>query len=372
MILSIDLQAEYLADKAEIDAAVSRVLAGGRYILGPEVEGFEQEFAGYIGCRHAVGVASGTDALVLALKAVGVREGDLVATVSHTAVATVAAIELTGAQPVFVDVDDRRFTMCPQSLQRVLTLCHQLHLSVKAVVPVHLYGQPCDLTAIQAIAHEFELKVVEDCSQSHGGSLLGRMTGTFGDVAAFSLYPTKNLGALGDAGVVTTNSAEVAERIRLLRQYGWKTRNLSEIPGMNSRLDELQAAILRVRLRKLAERTTRRQQIADRYDQLLAGHCQAPLRIEGTQHVFHQYVIRSADRDGVQRRMLEKGVSTLIHYPTPVHQQPAYQNRLVLKEDGVLANTERIVPEILSLPMFPQLTDEHVLRVAEVFRDSVR
>ncbi len=196
MILPIDLQAEYLADKTEIDAAVSRVLAGGRYILGPEVEGFEQEFAGYVGCRHAVGVASGTDALVLALKAVGVREGDLVATVSHTAVATVAAIELAGAQPVFVDVDDRRFTMCPQSLQRVLTACRRLKLSVKAVVPVHLYGQPCDLTAIQAIAHEFKLKVVEDCSQSHGGSLLGRMTGTFGDVAAFSLYPTKNLGAL--------------------------------------------------------------------------------------------------------------------------------------------------------------------------------
>jgi dTDP-4-amino-4,6-dideoxygalactose transaminase len=354
MIPPCDPRAGYLAQQAEIDSAVLAVLNRGSYILGSEVEAFENEFAGFIGTTDAVGVANGTDAIHLSLRALGIGSGDGVLTVSHTAVATVAAIEMAGAVPVLVDVDPRTYTMCPESLSLAIARSGVLAKSLKAIVPVHLYGHPADMAAICSIAKRNGLRIVEDCAQSHGAAIGSSKTGAIGDVAAFSLYPTKNLGAFGDAGIVTTSDPEVAENLRLLRQYGWKERNKSQIPGVNSRLDEIQAAILRVRLRHLNAMNKSRRVIASIYDAGLRGsRCELPHRSVGVEHVFHQYVLRFRQRDGLQQSLRQQGVLTLIHYPTPVHAQPAYSTRLA--QPVSLQNTERIVQQILSLPMFPEL-----------------
>ncbi len=262
-----DPHASYLAYKDEIDEAVARVLNGGRYILGNEVQSFEHEFAAAIGGAHAIGVANGTDALLLALRACGVGAGHAVFTVSHTAVATVAAIELTGATPVLIDIDPVSYTIDPELLEKAIIT--NPPGTPRAIVPVHLYGNPADLAAITTIARKYGLLVIEDCAQSHGASLDGRTTGTWGDIASFSFYPTKNLGALGDGGMVVTGSEELALKVRLLRQYGWRERYVSEIPGTNSRLDELHAAMLRVKLRHLASDNERRRSIASQYNSLL-------------------------------------------------------------------------------------------------------
>ena len=261
----LDLTAAYRRLQAEIDAALGRVAAGGRYILGDEVAAFESEFAAYLGLDHAVGVASGTDAVMLALRACGVGPGDEVITVSHTAVATVAAIELCGATPRLVDIDAATFTMAPAAFAAALTP------RTKAMIVVHLYGNPADMDAIIPIARAHGLAVIEDCAQAHGARYRGRLVGALGDVAAFSFYPTKNLAALGDGGAVATNRPEIADRLRQLRQYGWRERYISEIPGTNSRLDELQAAVLRVRLRRLDEENDARRRLAAAYTQALAG-----------------------------------------------------------------------------------------------------
>jgi len=358
-----DLKAGYLAQKGNIDAAVQSVLASGWFILGKEVEAFEREWAAFIGVRHAVGVANGTDALVLALKALGVGPGDSVATVSHTAVATVAAIELAGAKPVFVDIDPADFTMAPDSLQEVLG---KVVPTPKAVIVVHLYGQSADLKAILQIANRFGARVIEDCAQSHGALLDGQRTGTFGELAAFSFYPTKNLGALGDGGAVVTNDSSLDQRLRMLREYGWKERYVSLIPGMNSRLDEMQAAILRARLSFLEKGNRRRREIAAMYSTGFSRHSiEVPYERPDTHHVFHQYVIRIDRRDIVRDRLKQKGVGTLIHYPLPVHLQPAYRQRF--SGQIPLPNTEAVVGRILSLPMYPELSDGQIERViAEV------
>ena len=348
-----DPRAGYLEAKAGIDAAIARVLAGGQYVLGREVEAFEADFAAWLGVGHAVGVGSGTDAIELALRACGIGPGDLVFTVSHTAVATVAAIERAGAIPVLVDIEPGGFTMDPSALEAALR--DPPPGRPAAILPVHLYGEPADLASILKLARRHDLRVIEDCAQSHGALYRGAPTGTFGDIACFSFYPTKNLGALGDAGMTATDDAELAVALRELREYGWRDRYVSARIGINTRLDPLQAAILGVKLPRLAADNARRQAIAARYDKGLAGLPLAlpPRRAEGD-HVFHQYVIRSAQRDQLREHLRGAQISTGIHYPVPVHLQPAYQRRLGEFPAGLPA-TVRAGQEILSLPIYPQL-----------------
>lgn len=366
MIAQCDLAAGYLAHRDAIDAAVRRVLESGWYILGQEVAAFESEFAAYIGVAHGVGVGNGTDALALALRAVGVAPGDLVATVSHTAVATVAAIEMVGARPLLVDIEPETFTMDPASLERAL---REAPGRVAAVVPVHLYGQAADLAAIARLAGRHGAALVEDCAQAHGAMLDGRRLGTFGDAACFSLYPTKNLGALGDGGIVVTKDEAVAARLRELREYGWRERYVSHVAGVNSRLDELQAAILRAKLPALDRENARRAEIAAGYDAGLAGSGLAlPVRRPGASHVFHQYVVRAPARDALRERLRAAGIGTNIHYPVPVHLQPAYRGRVLLAPGGLPAS-EAAAREVLSLPMYPQLDDDAVRRVTAVLRE---
>lgn len=357
-----DPRAGYREHQAEIDAAIRGVLDGGRYILGPEVEHFEREYAAYLGVNHAVGVANGTDALELSLRACGVGPGDLVFTVSHTAVATVAAIESARAIPVLVDIDPATYTMDPGCL--AASLANPPPGRPKAVVPVHLYGHPADMPAIMETAKRHGLFVIEDCAQSHGASLDGRMTGAWGDIAAFSFYPTKNLGAVGDGGMVATGSPALAERVRLFRQYGWRERYVSDSPGGNSRLDELQAAVLRVKLRYLDGQNARRGDLARLYDALLKStELILPAVRPGARHVYHQYVVRLPRRDELVIHLREAGIGAGIHYPVPVHLQAAYRDRIPLGTP--LAVTEQAAGEIISLPMFPQLGDAQVRLVGE-------
>lgn len=350
-------KASYLAHQTDIDSAIQRVLNSGWYILGKEVESFEQEFASYIGVNHAIGVASGTDALELSLRACGAGPGDLVFTVSHTAVATIAAIELVGATPVLVDIDPVSYTMDPNCLETVLAQAPAG--APKVIIPVHLYGHPADMSSILQIAKKHGLYVIEDCAQSHGAAIGSRRTGAWGDISAFSFYPTKNLGALGDGGMVVTNNPVLAERVRLLRQYGWRERYISDTPGGNSRLDEIQAAVLRVKLRNLDQDNLRRRGLAQIYNETLkdSGATLAVVR-SGVTHVYHQYVVRLYQRNGLQNYLRQAGIGTLIHYPTPVHLQPAYRVRLRIV--APLTCTESAAKQILSLPMFPQLNEDQI------------
>ncbi|HKB40142.1 MAG TPA: DegT/DnrJ/EryC1/StrS family aminotransferase, partial [Gemmataceae bacterium] len=336
VLLPADPGAGYLAHKGAIDAAVRRVLESGWYILGQEAAAFEAEFARYLGVRHAVGVGSGTDALHLALRACGVGPGDAVITASHTAVATVAAIELAGAAPVLVDIDPRSFTLDPNRLEQAVAEHGGRGRAssagrLKAVIPVHLYGHPADMPAVMDIARRHDLIVIEDCAQAHGAAVERRKVGTWGHLAAFSFYPTKNLGALGDGGAVVTNDPQTAERARLLREYGWRERYKSEVAGMNTRLDELQAAVLRVKLRHLDRENARRRELARTYDAALSATPLVLPRPRGdVDHVYHLYVVRSQQRDELRASLKADGIGTSIHYPTPVHLQPAYRGRLVL------------------------------------------
>jgi dTDP-4-amino-4,6-dideoxygalactose transaminase len=357
-----DPRANYLAHKVEIDAAMAAVLDGGQYILGREVEMFEREFAAYLGVADVAGVASGTDALHLALRASGVGAGDAVATVSHTAVATIAAIELAGATPVLVDIDPATFTIDCNSLADLLR--GPRGARVKVIIPVHLYGHPADMPAVSEIAQRHGVRVIEDCAQSHGAAIGGRKTGAWGDIAAFSFYPTKNLAALGDGGAIATNDPALAGKARRLREYGWRERYVSESPGMNSRLDELQAAILRVKLRYLDGENARRRELAAVYCVALAGSgLNLPQCGAGALHVYHQYVVRSPRRDALRTMLREQGIHTLVHYPVPVHLQPAYRDRLA---HGSLAATEAAANEVLSLPMYPELSLAQVKTVGSV------
>jgi dTDP-4-amino-4,6-dideoxygalactose transaminase len=364
-----DPRAGYRAQKSAIDAAIARVLEGGRYVLGPELQAFERDFATYIGCRHGIGVASGTEALVLALQALQLSPTDYVATVSHTAVATVAAIELAGLKPVLLDIDPATCTLDPEEFSRVLVNPPKnLNGRIAAVIPVHLYGLPADMSAILDVARRHDVRVIEDCAQSHGALLSGKRLGSFGDIAAFSFYPTKNLGALGDGGAVLTQDAALAARLAELREYGWRERYVSHIAGMNSRLDELQAAILRPKLRHLDADNARRQAIAGAYDEGLRGRgFGLPARRSGATHVFHQYVVRTPERDAVQAALKARGIGTNIHYPVPVHLQPAYRGRIALGPSG-LRHSERAAKEVLSLPIFPELDDDQVARVVSAAR----
>lgn len=365
MIPQADPRAGYRAHKAEIDAAIARTLEAGRYILGPEVAGLEQEFAAYIGARYAIGAASGTEALVLALKALDVGPDDYVATVSHTAVATVAAIELAGAKPLLIDIDPATYTIDPAKLADAL---QKPPGRIAAVIPVHLYGLGADMSALRDLARRHGFRIIEDCAQSHGAWVDGWRLGSIGDLAAFSFYPTKNLGGIGDGGAVLTSDAALAARLVELREYGWRQRYVSDHVGMNSRLDELQAAILRVKLRRLDADNARRQAIAGAYDEGLRWRgLGLPKRRADATHVFHQYVIRSQTRDALQAALKARGIGTNIHYPVPVHLQPAYQGRIAIGPGG-LEMSERAAREVLSLPMFPELGDDQVARVIAALR----
>ena len=365
MIPPFDLKRQYASIQDEVDRAVARVLDQGYFILGEEVAAFEREFACYCGVAHAVGVGSGTEALHLALAACGVGPGDEVITVSHTAVATVAAIELVGARPVLVDIDAERYTMDPQQVASAVTP------RTRAVVPVHLYGCPVDLTPIMDIARQHGLFVVEDCAQAHGALYGGQRVGSWGHIAAFSFYPTKNLGAYGDGGAIVTDDAPLAERARLLRQYGWQERYVSAIKGLNSRLDELQAAVLRVKLRHLEAWNGQRRRLASLYDERLAGSgVTLPCEPQDGMHVYHLYVVRYPRRDELRAFLRERGIGTLIHYPVPVHLQPAYRD--LGYGPGSLPVTEAIAGEVLSLPMYPELREDEATIVATAVCEAVR
>ena len=348
-----DIADQHAGIRAELAAAFERVVRSGWFILGDEVAAFEKEFAAWVGVQHCLGVASGTDALTLALRALQIGPGDEVVTVSHTAVATVAAIALTGATPVLVDIDGQSYTMDPAAAEAAITA------RTKAIVPVHIYGQMADMDALMNIAQRHGLAVVEDCAQAHGAMYRGRAAGSIGAAAAFSFYPTKNLGALGDGGAVVTNDAALAERVRLLRQYGWQERYVSNVAGMNSRLDELQAALLRVKLPHLRGWNATRRAHAKRYGELLRG-VTVPQEIAGRSHVYHLYVARVARRDAVLAQLRARGIGCAIHYPRAVHQQPAY--RALTPPDG-LPVTERAVAEIISLPIYPELRPDQIAEV---------
>lgn len=355
--------AQYQAFKTEIDAAIQRVLEGQVYILGPEVKAFEAEFAAWCGSQHGIGVANGTDAIHLALRALNIGAGDEVITTAHTAVATVAAIEMAGATPVFADIDAERYGLDPESVARAISP------RTRAIVAVHLYGHPVDLGPLLDLATRHNLHLIEDCAQAHGALWNGHKVGSVGVVGCFSLYPTKNLGGIGDGGIVITADPALADRLRQLRQYGWVRPQHAEMPGWNSRLDELQAAILRVKLRHLDATTARRREIARRYTQALADlPLVLPGDAPGCAHVYHLYVLRSPEREALRAHLASRGIHAGLHYAEPVHVQPAYRDRFPCS----LPVTERIVHDILSLPMYPELSDQDVDRVIDGIRGFYR
>jgi dTDP-4-amino-4,6-dideoxygalactose transaminase len=349
--------AQYRAHRSAIDAAISRVLEGGAYILGAEVESFERAFGDYCSVEHAVGVASGTDALILTLRALGVGPGDEVITVSHTAVATVAAVLATGATPVLVDVDPIFYTIDPARVEQALTQ------RTKAIIAVHLYGQAADMEAITAIVKRRGVRVIEDCAQAAGAGCGNRVVGSLGDIACFSFYPTKNLGAIGDGGMVITADAELAVRLRRLRQYGWDESRVTREAGLNSRLDPLQAAILNAKLPHLDADNERRRTIAGQYQKGLAGLPLAQPAVRArSQHAYHLYVVACDHRDALSKHLSGAQVGCAVHYPVPVHLQKGYAERAILPKDG-LPVTTRLAARILTLPLYPELSDESVAYV---------
>jgi dTDP-4-amino-4,6-dideoxygalactose transaminase len=360
--------AGYRALQAEIDAAVARTLQSGWYILGQEIRAFEAEFAAWLGTTTAIGCGNGTDALALALRALGIGPGMSVVTVSHTAVATVAAIEMVGATPLLIDIEPDYYTMDPGELVAVIDHPPSGVPPIRAVIPVHLYGQPAALEPIVAACTVRGIPVIEDCAQAHGATIGARKVGTFTEIATFSFYPTKNLGALGDGGMLATQDAKLGADIAALRQYGWRTHYISDTVGVNSRLDELQAAILRVKLQHLDAQNARRRAIASAYDDALRGTALAPpARRDSVGHVFHLYVLRTPDRTALQARLRAAGIGTGIHYPSPVHLQPAYRGRVPLGPSGCRA-TQIAAEQVLSLPMYPELTDTQITQVCEALR----
>ena len=361
----VDLKAQHRSIKAEVDAAVGSVLESGRYILGPEVQAFEREFGDYCETRHAVGVNSGTSALHLALLAAGIGPGDEVIAPAFTFVATVAAIEYTGARAILVDVDPLTLTMDPGRIEAAITP------KCRAIIPVHLYGQPADMDPIASIARAHGLVVVEDAAQAHGADYRRRRVGSIGDMACFSFYPGKNLGAAGDGGAVTTSNDEYAQAVRVLRDWGAPEKYLHVVKGFNFRLDEIQAAILRVKLRRLEAWTELRRQHARTYSTLLASAAVArPVAARDVRHVYHIYAVRTHARDRVRSELHAAGVQAAIHYPIPVHLQPAYANLGYNRGDFPVA--ECAADEVLSLPMYPELTSRQIERVAHAVASSAR
>ena len=356
MIPLVDLKAQYRAIKPEVSDAIDRVLESGHFVLGPEVAGFEREFAAYTRTPHAIGVNTGTSALHLSLLALGIGPGDEVITVPFTFVATVAAIGYSGARPVFVDVDPVSYTMDPSRLEAAISP------RTRAIVPVHLYGQPADMRPIMEVAERHGLPVVEDACQAHGAEYQGTRAGSIGDLGCFSFYPGKNLGAYGEGGAITTWDAELARRVRLLRDWGAEQKYAHLVKGYNYRLDELQAAVLRVKLRHLEGWTEDRRAHARHYGELLGEAFGTPAEMPYARHVYHVYSVRVDDRDAVIRSLREAGVQTGVHYPVPVHLQPAWAE--LGYRAGDFPASERAAAEVLSLPLYPELGGPAVTEVA--------
>lgn len=347
----------------DLQAATQQVLSSGWFILGPEVEAFEQEFAAYHNVKYAIGVANGTDAIELALRAADIGSGDEVITVAHTAAATVCAIEQTGATPVMVDINLDTYTIDPEAAKAAITP------RTRALIPVHLYGLPADMTTLVNLAEQHNLLLIEDCAQAHGARWKDRPVGTFGSMGTFSFYPTKNLGACGDGGAIITNDSHLADRLRRIRNYGQTSRYHHAERGINSRLDELQAAILRVKLKHLDEHNAIRRKIAEQYGMLLEGLV-VPVTYEHAFHVYHLYVIRCKVRDLLMEALKERGIGTLIHYPIPVHLQEAYAD--LGYKPGSLPFTEQAAREVLSLPMYVGVTERDIETVAQAARESLK
>jgi dTDP-4-amino-4,6-dideoxygalactose transaminase len=340
---------QYQTIKPEIDAAIENIVTRSAFVGGDEVRNFETEFAAFCEAKACVGVGNGTDAIYLTLRAMGIGQGDEVITVAHTFIATSEAISMTGARPVFVDIKEDTMLMDPALLERAITP------RTKAIVPVHLYGQPCDMDAIMAVAERHGLKVIEDAAQAHGARWRGRRAGSIGDAGCFSFYPGKNLGAFGDAGAVVSQDEELIERIRMLANHGRLEKYTHKMEGVNSRLDGLQAAILRVKLRHLDDWNESRRRHADFYFETLSGNdLRMPMVDEKTLPVWHLFVVRVADREVFQQKLKDEGIATGVHYPVPLHLQPACQYLEIPL--GSLPVTEEVSGEVVSLPMYPELT----------------
>ncbi len=369
----LDLQAQYRALRPEIEAAVREVLEGGQFVLGPNVAALERELADYLQVTRAVGLASGTDALHLAIRACGIKAGDAVLTPAFTFVATASAVSYVGARPVFADIRPDSFTLDPERASEVLAGRGPgagTPGRIRAIIPVHLYGQAADMDPLQTLAKRHGLRVIEDAAQAIGAEYRGKRVGGLGDVGCFSFYPTKNLGAFGDAGMATTPDGELGERIRHLRVYATRDRYVHDDLGYNSRLDEIQAAVLRVKLRWLDRWTARRREIAGRYRVGLAGlGIGLPAEPPDGVHVYHQFAIRVPDRDGVQQRLNARGVRTAVYYPLPLHLQPMYQE--LGYREGDFPEAERAAREVLCLPMYPELTDGQVDEVIAALKACV-
>lgn len=360
----LDLGAAYRELRTEIDAAIHRVLDSGWYILGPEVDAFEAEWAAYCEANHAVGVANGLDALILALRALGVGHGDEVIVPSNTYIATWLAVTAVGARPVPVEPDPTTHNLNPDRIAAAITP------STRALLPVHLYGQPADLDPIIALARQHELSVIEDAAQAHGARYKGRRIGAHGDVVCWSFYPGKNLGALGDAGAITTNRADLADRIRVLRNYGSRVKYVNEMQGVNSRLDPIQAAVLRAKLPHLDTWTDRRRAIAEIYSDSLNGtDLILPFVPEWAEPAWHLYTVQSGDRDRLQARLTDLGVGTLIHYPIPPHMQKAYAGLGLAP--GNLPLARQLAKDVLSLPIGPQLLRSDARRVIDAVKLAI-
>lgn len=360
----VDLKAQYRSIQGEIDAAIRRVVESAAFILGPEVNAFEEAFASYCEANYAVGVDSGTAALFLALKACGIGPGDEVITTPFTFISTAEVISQTGARPVFVDIDPATYNLSPERIEAAITPY------TRAIIPVHLYGQPAEMDEIRAIAQAHRLWVIEDAAQAHGARYKGRRVGSLGDIACFSFYPSKNLGAYGDAGAVVTNNAELAARVRSLRDHGRSSKYLHEELGWGLRLDALQAAILRAKLPHLDAWNAARRERASRYAELLAGSAVVtPTALPYVEHVYHCYVVRTPHRDDVVKALQARGIGVGIHYPIPLHLQPAYKS--LGYANGAFPISEQYSREVLSLPMYPELTEQQQREVATAIREIV-
>ncbi|HOZ45333.1 MAG TPA: DegT/DnrJ/EryC1/StrS family aminotransferase [Candidatus Hydrogenedentes bacterium] len=361
MIPFAELKSQFKGIEPEIRAAINDVLESAWFVFGKHHKAFEEEFAAYVGANHALGVGSGTEAIHLALTAVGVGPGDDVITVANTCVPTVAGIGATGATPTLVDIDAGTLTMDPARIEAAITP------HTRAIVPVHLYGHPCDMDPILEMAARHGIQVIEDCAQAHGARYRGRPCGILGRAAAFSFYPSKNLGAYGDGGAVVTNDADVAERVRMLRNYGEETRYFHTMKGINSRLDELQAAILRVKLKYLDDWNAARRERAKAYRERLAGlPLTLPVQAKWATAVYHLYVVRTPERDALREYLRENEIGTQLHYPVPIHLQRAYADLGYARGD--FPESEKACDEVLSLPMYPELAMEDLDRVAAAVR----
>ncbi len=358
----VDLQSLYSELRQEVDAALTRVAESSWYVLGPELEAFESEFAQYLGVRYCVGVANGLDALYLSLRAMGIGSGDEVIVPSNTYIATWLAVTRAGARVVPVEPDERTFNLDPRLVAQAVTT------QTRAILPVHLYGQSADMSALTSLARAHGLQILEDAAQAHGAAHYAQRVGSLGDAAAWSFYPTKNLGALGDGGAVTTNDSGIADRVRILRNYGARAKYVNEVLGENSRLDEIQAAVLRVKLRHLDDWNGRRQEIACRYRDALRGISTGlPFVPPWANPVWHLYVIRIPHRETLRARLTAAGIDTLIHYPIPPHLQAAYAH--LRYPPGSFPLAESMADDVLSLPMHPHLSAEHQDRVVKVLID---